>query len=190
LIVHSINQNSRHLLLNAPKVSQFGSGLAFGILYCKCLITLSSLHIQLLTWSNSLIRKKKKASFWGYSLELMEEQNNKVWNDTIESAQTICDRASTLLNSWKNAQAIRSQNHRQSADRDEMSWRKPSTGRYKCNVDASFSKSLNKVGLGMCIRDDEGRYVLAKTEWITLVLDVDMGEALGMLSALQWDREL
>jgi hypothetical protein len=42
----------------------------------------------------------------------------------------------------------------------------------------------------MCIRDDEGRYVLAKTEWITLVLDVDMGEALGMLSALQWDREL
>jgi len=111
-------------------------------------------------------------------------------NDTIDSVQTICDRAGTLVNSWKNAQVIRTQNHRQSADQDEMRWRKPCTGKYKCNVDVSFSQSLNKVGLAMCIRDDEGRYVFAKIEWISLVLDVDMGEALGMLSALQWARDL
>ena len=42
----------------------------------------------------------------------------------------------------------------------------------------------------MCIRDDEGRYVLAKTEWRTLLLDVDLSEALGLLSAMYWVRDL
>ncbi|MCI45659.1 cytochrome P450, partial [Trifolium medium] len=42
-------------------------------------------------------------------------------------------------------------------------WEKPARGRYKCNIDASFSPQLNRVGIGMCIRDDEGRFVLAKT---------------------------
>jgi len=42
----------------------------------------------------------------------------------------------------------------------------------------------------VCIRDDEGRYVLPKTEWMTLLLDVDLGEALGLLSAMHWVRDL
>jgi len=40
------------------------------------------------------------------------------------------------------------------------------------------------------IRDDECRYVLAKTEWMSLLLDVDLGEALGLLSTLYWVRDL
>jgi len=28
----------------------------------------------------------------------------------------------------------------------------------------SFSQAWNRVGIGVCIRDDEGRYVLANTE--------------------------
>lgn len=42
----------------------------------------------------------------------------------------------------------------------------------------------------MYIRDDEGRFVLAKTEWLTQLLDVDFGEALGLLSTLQWMCDL
>jgi len=48
--------------------------------------------------------------------------------------------------------------------------RKSSVGRYKCNVDVSFSRAVNKAGLGMCIRDDEGCFVLAKIEWISAYL--------------------
>ncbi|PNY12438.1 estradiol 17-beta-dehydrogenase [Trifolium pratense] len=33
-------------------------------------------------------------------------------------------------------------------------------GRYKCNIDASFSLHRNHIGIGMCIRDDEGRIVM------------------------------
>jgi hypothetical protein len=54
----------------------------------------------------------------------------------------------------------------------------------------SCSQAHNQVGIGVCIRDDEGRFVLPKTEWITPLLDVDLGEALGLLSAMYWVRDL
>jgi len=73
---------------------------------------------------------------------------------------------------------------------NDLKWIKPSPDRFTCNVDASFSQARNRVGIAVCIRDDEGRFVLAKTEWMTPLLDVDLGEALGLLSAMYWVRDL
>jgi hypothetical protein len=42
----------------------------------------------------------------------------------------------------------------------------------------------------MCIQDDQGRFVLAKTEWMSPIIDTDIGEALGLLSALNWIHDL
>lgn len=42
----------------------------------------------------------------------------------------------------------------------------------------------------MCIRDDEGRFRLDKPEWLNPLLDVDLREALGLLSALHSVRDL
>ncbi|PNX70857.1 cytochrome p450, partial [Trifolium pratense] len=69
-------------------------------------------------------------------------------------------------------------------------WEKPARGRYKCNIDASFSSQLSRVGIDMCIRDDEGRFVLAKTIWKSPICNVDLGEALGLLHAIRWVQEL
>jgi hypothetical protein len=71
-----------------------------------------------------------------------------------------------------------------------LSWSGPSLGPYKCNIDASFSAQHNKVGTGMCIRDDQCHIVLAKTEWMTPCTDVDLGEALGLLNDLKWVNDL
>jgi hypothetical protein len=46
-------------------------------------------------------------------------------------------------------------------------WVKLTTERYNGNIDASFSSQRNRVGIRMCIRDDEGRFVLAKTMWMS-----------------------
>ncbi|KAK2352020.1 hypothetical protein QL285_096731 [Trifolium repens] len=46
-------------------------------------------------------------------------------------------------------------------------------GRYKCNIDASFSPHHNRIGIVMCIRDDEGRFILAKTMWNSHVITHD-----------------
>jgi len=54
------------------------------------------------------------------------------------------------------------------------------------NVDASFSNQLNRTGIGICIRDDEGTFVLAQTIPLSPVYSVAVGEALGLFHALQW----
>lgn len=108
---------------------------------------------------------------------IWKNRNNKVCNDLQDTCQSICDRAKALLDSWTNARAIEN-------------WTKPSPGRYKCNIDTSFSDSLDKVGIGICIRDDEGVFVLARTDWFSPMLDVDTDEALGFLRAMEWVRDL
>jgi hypothetical protein len=52
-----------------------------------------------------------------------------------------------------------------------------------------FSIQHNKVGISMCIRD-QGQFVPTKAGWILPILEVDIGEALGLLSALNWVNEL
>ena len=39
---------------------------------------------------------------------------------------------------------------------------KTKSERYKCNIDPSFYHALNRVGLGMHIRDEKDRFLLAK----------------------------
>ncbi|XP_045831568.1 uncharacterized protein LOC123922956 [Trifolium pratense] len=72
----------------------------------------------------------------------------------------------------------------------EHKWKKPARGWVKCNVDASFSSLHNRLGIGICIRDEFGAYVLGKYEQFTPLCDVKIGEALGLLSALNWVHEL
>jgi len=41
-------------------------------------------------------------------------------------------------------------------------WERPARGRYKYNIDASFSSSLDRVGIRVCVRDDAGDFVSAQ----------------------------
>jgi len=38
----------------------------------------------------------------------------------------------------------------------------------------------------MCLRDDDGFFVLAKTEWFAPLCDIDVGEAVGLHTTLDW----
>jgi len=44
-----------------------------------------------------------------------------------------------------------------------ISWQRPHQGKVKCNVGSSFSNALNRTGIGLYIRDDEGVFILAKS---------------------------
>jgi hypothetical protein len=63
-------------------------------------------------------------------------------------------------------------------------------GKFKCNIDASFSFTQNRVGIGMHIWDAEGNFVQAKTEWFSPICSVEEGEAIRLLIALQWVNDL
>jgi len=71
-----------------------------------------------------------------------------------------------------------------------VKWNKLSIGRMKCNIDASFPNHANRFGIGMCIQDEVGAFVLAKTEWYQPKCDVHIGEPLGLLFALQCVHQL
>jgi hypothetical protein len=121
---------------------------------------------------------------------LWKRRNNQVWENITELNQTVCERAKHLLIGWRNAQQVRSLINTPQPPPQPTRWIKPAYGRYKCNIDASFSLVLNKVGIGMCIRDNQGNFVTAITEWIKPILDVEIGEAFGLLRALKWTDEL
>lgn len=69
-------------------------------------------------------------------------------------------------------------------------WLKPAPWRYKCSIDASFSSSLDRMRIGMCIRDENGCFVLTKTLWYSLLCSVEEGEAFGLYNALVWVADL
>jgi hypothetical protein len=83
--------------------------------------------------------------------------------------------------SWQNAQTCRNSATVQQQHFVNHRWKKPDLGRrYNCNVDAAFSKINNGVGISMCNRDDQGSFVLAKSEWISPFLKLIYEEALGL----------
>ena len=49
-------------------------------------------------------------------------------------------------------------------------WQPPEHGRMKCNVDAAFSSQRNKTGVGICIRDEDGVFVFARTDTLLVYI--------------------
>lgn len=101
------------------------------------------------------------------------------------------------MESWRRAQVIRSGSVTPSNSDPHgptliawQQWVKPAPRRYKCNIDASFSSSLNKVRLGMCLRDEEGNFMVAKTTWFSSLCIVNAGEAMSFYTALYWVANL
>ncbi|XP_024634509.1 uncharacterized protein [Medicago truncatula] len=131
---------------------------------------------------------------------IWKARNLKIWQQVSDSTFTILEREKHLLEGWRianckqaplrhdNSSSNTSSSH-QNGDTN-VQWRKPSVGRYKCNVDASFPNNSNKVGFGMCIRDSDGNHVRSKTMCFYPFCSIDVGEALGLYHALRWIQEL
>lgn len=101
---------------------------------------------------------------------LWKRRNLKLWQHKDETNDQVLTRATTLLEDWKAAQTIRNAggtpstvSHQESSSHDMIRWERPARGGYKCNIDVSFSSFLNRVGIGVCIRDDVGDFVLARS---------------------------
>jgi len=120
-------------------------------------------------------------------------RNMKLWQQHNELNSQVLQRATNLIDEPRAAQAIRSCSSAQSTTsqarstrQEEEYWKKPTPSRYKCNIDASFFTSLNMVGLGMCLLDDVGVFVLAKTDWFSPLCDIDGREVVELHTTLDW----
>lgn len=57
-------------------------------------------------------------------------------------------------------------------------------------MDESFSSDLDRIGIGMCLRNGVGAFIQAKTAWMSPMVPVPIGEAFGLLQARSWFAEL
>lgn len=59
-------------------------------------------------------------------------------------------------------------------------WRKPTGGNLKCNIDAVVNKNCHIIGLGMIVRDNDGRLVGARNAMLIEGDDLFMAESICM----------
>jgi len=131
---------------------------------------------------------------------LWKHRNIRVWDNVPETSAVVVDRARNMIADWQLANdpaalaaSLPSQHAMATTTgvptphlQPRTSWQPPISGRYKCNIDAAFSSQHNRTGIGICLRDSDGAFVLAQSITHPCPVSVDVGEALGLHSALQW----
>ena len=141
------------------------------------------------------------ALFWS----IWKRRNNSVWEDVTDNCATVVERARSMTEEWKiaNIPVVPDQTAVSAGSvtaaaaavpagsvSAQVRWQPPASGRLKCNIDAAFSAHRNRTGIGICLRDEEGVFVLAKTVSDDGVYPVDIGEALGLNIAVQWVSDM
>ncbi|XP_073022726.1 uncharacterized protein [Primulina eburnea] len=71
-----------------------------------------------------------------------------------------------------------------------LDWHKPPRLYIKCNVDAAFFPSDQKIGIGCILRDENGMLLRCRSCVVAGMFSVKEGEAMGLLEALSWVRRL
>jgi len=125
---------------------------------------------------------------------LWKHSNLRVWDDVTETSAVVVERARNMVTDWQLVNALDTlaatspSHHAMAANtgtstsnqHNRILWQPPLSCRYKCNFDAAFSSHHNRTGIGVCVRDSEGIFVLAKTLTYPCTVSVDVGEALGL----------
>ncbi|CAJ2632797.1 unnamed protein product [Trifolium pratense] len=108
---------------------------------------------------------------------IWKQRNNKLWNNIVDAQNFVYMRA--LLQEWKLVHEATGGVPSNQNALQVIKWTKPTTRRFKCNIDASFSSQYNKVGIDICIRDELGAFVLARYDQFTPVRAVHMEKLLA-----------
>jgi hypothetical protein len=128
--------------------------------------------------------KKAAGLFATVAWVLWNNRNNRVWNDAEEPGRNLGFKATHMWESWHAAQHLQVRNQHAEQQQQQGSWRVPTHGWLKCNVDAGFHRALNKTSTGWCLRDHFGRFIRAETTWIDGCCSIVEGESLALLGAL------
>jgi len=141
------------------------------------------------------LSQRLAAIFWS----LWKHMNIKVWEDITETCATVMERARSLSDDWQLANGPAAANLTATPAGTHIAvvntapsavtvvapavtaaaqqrWQPPEHGRMKCNVDAAFSSHHYKTEIGICIHDEGGVFVLARTISFIGVYPVDIGK--------------
>jgi hypothetical protein len=95
---------------------------------------------------------------------MWKQHNNQIWNDVIDAPIFVFSRVVSMLQDWRVVCHAAATSGTTTQAEVQHTWRKQMAGRIKCNIYASFPVNSNKVGTDICIRDEHGAFIIAKTE--------------------------
>ncbi|KAJ1421261.1 Ribonuclease H-like superfamily [Sesbania bispinosa] len=128
----------------------------------------------------------QKREFVLMAWALWKRRNIKVWEGELKSVQDTTWHAKEILDEWEKVHKRPTDMH----DTQGWVWFPPQPNRVKCNVDAALFSEERSVGVGLCLRDDQGRFIKAKSIYHQGSLSSPEAEGLGLLEAINWMEEL
>ncbi|GAU21178.1 hypothetical protein TSUD_10950 [Trifolium subterraneum] len=69
---------------------------------------------------------------------------------------------------------------------NSLLWQPPPEGYVKCNFDVAMFEVEGKVGIGTCLRDVEGAFIGAMTDFCNAVMTVTEAECWSLFCPLEW----
>lgn len=110
---------------------------------------------------------------------IWRSRNLKIWDGLDEGSDTIVLCGHNPMDKWPKARDIGVQPRLvHNPGVVQANWSKPPMGFVKCSIDASFSADRNRVGIGMCLRDEFCNFMGAITQWFKPVIHKLMGSTL------------
>ncbi|GAU29842.1 hypothetical protein TSUD_223880 [Trifolium subterraneum] len=116
---------------------------------------------------------------------IWHNQNDKIWNDNVQSPSQVGRMAFTVWNEWFTVHQLRLHHIALVADPMPVRWEKPGVGWIKCNVDAAFVARTSITSMGLCFRDTNGQFVAGLTQWQQPVYSIVEGGAWTLLHAMK-----
>lgn len=149
-------------------------------------------------WSNLLERwkgGKEDKSFWAAIGSIMWRlwicRNDVVFNNHLERPDLVCQTAIREAAEFITINAVDEQSEVAiQGDVSACKWRRPGRGIFKVNFDGGLDKNGDVGGLGMVIRDWQGKFISARAFQIKHATDPLLVEALAARESLQLALEL
>ncbi|WJX44042.1 hypothetical protein P8452_31070 [Trifolium repens] len=120
---------------------------------------------------------------------LWKRRNEQIWEVEEKQPSVSINQTRELFFQW---QHVRAGANAQGVHVTESAniWQPPPRGKLKCNIDAAIFAELNRFGVGMCLRNDHGQFVKAKTRLMEGTPPALEAEAMGLREALNWLGEI
>lgn len=119
---------------------------------------------------------------------LWQRRNNWVWNRSNASSFGIQSKAYSMLYEWNRAKEEEPRNNNQQQISSRR-WSKPPERWIKINTDAACNQNMGRMGVGCIIRDDQGRFIRARSKVVQGRVQPREVEAMGLREALSWVKE-
>ena len=123
--------------------------------------------------------------FVGMARRLWLRRNDVIHGGHFVHPNVLVQQTNTAIEDFSRANKLDSHGTDEGDRQDPIQWQRPPLGWFKANWDASVSKQQGRMGLGVVIRDGQGKYIAAQSKTEPGCLDPSAAEARAALLAIR-----